>query len=101
MMIFDKLNAAAPDCGVRLATVTYRDGKAVDIAPFFNSDSVTASQAKHLPANIQRILASAKLVPVSGKLSLTQVDAAFAKAGLSPTERMRQKSALHRAGLLD
>jgi hypothetical protein len=103
--IFEKLNATAPSHGVSLAAVTYRDGKAVDIAPFFNERvkiDAPVNAAAHLPLSIQRILAGANIkVPASGKLRVSDVDSAFKRANLSTQERMRQKSALYRAGLLD
>jgi hypothetical protein len=101
--IFDKLYGNAPSHGFAMATVEYRDGKAVAIQPFFNEHAkLDASQAKHLPANIQRIMSAASLsAPASGKFTLAAVDAAFAKADMSVREKMHAKASLHRAGLLD
>jgi len=61
--------------------------------------TVQTERAKHLPANIQRIMSAASLTaPASGKFTLAAVDKAL--AGMSLPDRIRAKSQLHAAGLL-
>jgi hypothetical protein len=70
------------------------------------TDHLTAAAApppKRVPLEISALLARAgiKAVPATGKLKVADLDAAFARAGMSTTQRIRAKAKLAEAGLLD
>jgi hypothetical protein len=96
--IYDKIHASP--VGVRLVReTTFSDGsKAI-------TDHLTAAAApapKRVPLEIERLLARASIkYPGTGKLNIADLDAAFIKAGMSTVQRMRAKSGLHLAGLID
>jgi hypothetical protein len=97
--IFDYVQAAPK--GVRyVRETTFSDGtrKITDAL-----DAAAAPPPRLVPLEIQRLLASAgiKSLPGDGKLKVADLDAAFIKAGMSTTQRMRAKAQLFESGLLD
>jgi hypothetical protein len=98
--VLDKVHAVGP-VGVRLVReTTFSDGSRAI------TDHLTAAAApapKRVPLEIASLLARAgiKAVPATGKLKVADLDAAFAKAGMSTVQRMRAKAQLVEAGLLD
>jgi hypothetical protein len=95
--IFDKVHAAP--VGVRLVReTTFSDGTRAF------TDHLTAAAApapKSVPLEIASLLARAGIKPATGKYRVADLDAAFDKAGMSTTQRMRAKAKLAEAGLLD
>jgi hypothetical protein len=98
--VFDKVHAVRT-VGVSLVRqTTFSDGSRTI------TDSLTAAAAptpKRVPLDVQRLLAGVgfKSVPATGKIKVADIDAAFAKAGMTTTQRMRAKAQLVEAGLLD
>jgi hypothetical protein len=96
---FDTIHAVGP-VGVRLVReTTFSDGTKVF------TDSLSAAAApvpKAIPLEITALLARAgiKSAPAAGKYRVADLDAAFDKAGMSTTQRMRAKAKLAEAGLL-
>jgi hypothetical protein len=94
--ILDKLHATT--VGARLVRqTTFSDGSTVITDAL---DAAAAPPLKRVPLEIERILARAGVKPTTGKFKVADLDAAFAKAGMSTTERLRTKAKLAEAGLL-
>jgi hypothetical protein len=96
--VFDYVQAAPVSAQlVRLTTFSDGTRKITDAL------DAAAAPPKAVPLEIQRLLAGAgiKSVPATGKLNVADLDAAFIKAGMSTTQRMRAKAQLFEAGLLD
>jgi hypothetical protein len=95
--IFDYVQAA-PVAARLVRLTTFSDGsKAITDA----LDAAAAPRLKAIPLEISALLARAGVKPTAGKVKVADLDAAFIKAGMSTTQRMRAKAQLFEAGLLD
>jgi hypothetical protein len=93
----DKIHAS-PVAARLVRMTTFSDGtRAITDA----LDAAAAPRPKAIPLEISALLARAGVKPTAGKVKVADLDAAFIKAGMSTTQRMRAKAQLFEAGLLD